>query len=35
MSDFGRAILWGKIFEKLIFGGVHEKHDTDRENNHR
>jgi hypothetical protein len=25
MSDFGRAIM-AKNFEKLIFGGLHEKH---------
>jgi hypothetical protein len=24
-SNFGRAILW-RNFEKLIFGGLHEKH---------
>jgi hypothetical protein len=28
-SDFGRAILW-RNFEKLIFGGLHEKHAVQR-----
>jgi hypothetical protein len=25
-SNFWRAILWQKMFKKLIFGGLHEKH---------
>jgi hypothetical protein len=28
-SNFGRAILW-RNFEKLIFGGLHEKHAVQR-----
>jgi hypothetical protein len=26
MSDFGRAYIMAKNFEKLIFGGLHENH---------